>query len=759
MQKTRKSEAVTRKDEQEQLRDNLYTIDNSIIPHAVKAKRNTNKEWAYGYNEAFDVIVISKDGTIGDIYNIQGLKVALPATPSEVYSRHKIAAEQYWERQEIPSAIKKIKSTEQWDGMERQFKDKYDPYIDTEYDRREQGFWFMNNGKPTYLTGSHYFYLQWSKINVGYPDFREANRILYIFWEACKADERSYGMIYLKIRRSGASFMAASDAINIATSNKESDVGILSKTGKDAKDMFTKKAVPINYNLPFFFKPVMSGSDKPKVVLEYAVPATKITRNNMRSMQDDDIEGLDSTVSWKNTEINAYDGQALKMLTLDESGKLLKPNDVLELWDVHKTCLVVGSTIKGKAFVCSTCNAHDKGGGEFKELYEASDVNNERNSNGRTESGLYSLFIPMEWNTEGHIDVYGNPVFRSPKRPVQGPKGSKVKQGAIDWWEGEVAGKKKKPDRLNEFYRQYPRTTAHAFRNESSNSLFNLEAIYSHIEINDARMVDRVLTRGDFDWKDGIKDTQVIFYPDNHGRFLISWFPPEQMRNAKIFKNNMWYPGNEHIGAFGCDSYDISGVVDGSGSNGALHGMTKYHMDDAPVKEFFLEYIARPRTAEIFYEDVLKAIVFYGMPLLAENNKPRLLYHLKNRGYRGYSMNRPDKPINKLSLTEKELGGIPNTSVDVIQTHAAAIQSYINTELVPDENGENRDMKFQRTLQDWAKFDITNRTRHDASISSGLAIMANQRHLYQPAARERKPVSFGFARYDNKGMQSRLITD
>ena len=47
------------------------------------------------------------------------------------------------------------------------------------------------------------------------------------------------------------------------------------------------------------------------------------------------------------------------------------------------------------------------------------------------------------------------------------------------------------------------------------------------------------------------------------------------------------------------------------------------------------------------------ALHFYGMPILVENNKPRLLYHLKRRGYRGYSMNRPDKTMYKLSVTEK----------------------------------------------------------------------------------------------------------
>jgi len=190
--------------------------------------------------------------------------------------------------------------------------------------------------------------------------------------------------------------------------------------------------------------------------------------------------------------------------------------------------------------------------------------------------------------------------------------------------------------------------------------------------------------------------------------------------------------------------------------------MTKYNMDNAPSNSFFLEYVARPQTAEIFFEDVLMACVFYGMPILCENNKPRLLYHFKNRGYRGYSLNRPDKTYNKLSKTEKELGGIPNSSEDVKQSHAAAIESFIEKYVGIDLQGNYRDsdemgdMLFTRTLEDWAKFDINNRTKFDASISSGLAIMANQKHLYTPVKKQSK-ISINFARYANSGIYSELV--
>ena len=260
----------------------------------------------------------------------------------------------------------------------------------------------------------------------------------------------------------------------------------------------------------------------------------------------------------------------------------------------------------------------------------------------------------------------------------------------------------------------------------------------------------------------GEKDTKVVFSPDKRGRFLVGWTPEKALQNRIIVKNGIKYPGNEHLGAFGCDSYDISGVVGGGGSNGALHGVTKFNMDNAPSNEFFLQYVARPQTAEIFFEEVLMACVFYGMPILAENNKPRILYHFKNRGYRGFSMNRPDKVYTKLSKTERELGGIPNTSEDVKQSHAAAIESYIEKYVGIDMEGTYRDsdemgsMAFTRTLEDWARFDINNRTRFDATISSGLAVMAIQKHLYQPEKKDSK-ISINFARYNNKGRTSELI--
>lgn len=732
----------------------LHKLLVDVIPQKVLDKKNSKNQWEYGWDPEYDIVIISKDGTVGDIYDIQGLRVALPQTPNKVeYKGNK------WESVDLPKELSRIKTIFDWNRRDNSFKTQWVDFIEQEFDRRELGYWFINNGVKTYITGHHYMYLQWTKTDVGHPDFRESNRIFFLFWEACRADSRCFGMCYLKNRRSGFSFMASSVSVDIATLAKDARIGMVSKTGPDAKKMFTDKVVPIANNYPFFFQPVRDGMTTPKTELAFRVPASKITRKNMDQEQDEEIDGLDTSIDWRNTADNSYDGEKLRFLIEDEAAKLEKPMNIENGWRIRKTCLRLGARIIGKCMMGSTSNALDKGGENYKRLYEDSDVR-KRNKNGQTVSGLYALFIPMEYNFEGYIDEYGHAVLETPEKPVRSAEGTWITQGVIEYWNNEVASLKSNPDALNEFYRQFPRTESHAFRDETKSSIYNLTKIYQQIDYNDGMITDRVLTKGFFHWKNGEKDTEVIWTPDKNGRFIVSWIPDVAMRNNYITKNGIKYPLNEHVGAFGCDPYDISGATFG-GSNGALHGLTKFNMANAPSNAFFLEYVARPQTAEIFFEEVLMACVFYGMPILAENNKARLLYHFKNRGYRGFSMNRPDKHKAKLSFTELEIGGIPSSSEDMKQAHAAGIGTYIEkyvgydleaTYRNPDEIGN---MPFNRTLLDWSKFNVNDRTKYDASISSGLAIMANQKHIYMPEKKESK-ISIKFARYDNSGSASRL---
>ena len=104
------------------------------------------------------------------------------------------------------------------------------------------------------------------------------------------------------------------------------------------------------------------------------------------------------------------------------------------------------------------------------------------------------------------------------------------------------------------------------------------------------------------------------------------------------------------------------------------------------------------------------------------------------------------------------MGGIPNSSEDIKQAHAAAIEMYIQDHVGLKQDGSYGDMYFNELLNDWARFDINKRTKYDAAISSGLAIMACNRHLYRPNAPTVKPkLNISIARYSNTGNTSKLI--
>ena len=147
----------------------LYKKVEPIKPHVIK-RLNKSKKWKYGYNKEYDIIVISKTGQIGEIYEIQNLVIALPLEDNP-FKRSKKQEEQYWEVFEKRKELKQIKTIFDWKAYPNTFKEQLHDYIDEEFRRRDEGFWFYIKGVPTYITGTHYMYLQWSKIDVGQPDF------------------------------------------------------------------------------------------------------------------------------------------------------------------------------------------------------------------------------------------------------------------------------------------------------------------------------------------------------------------------------------------------------------------------------------------------------------------------------------------------------------------------------------------------------------------------------------------------------------
>ena len=669
-------------------------------------------------------VKICPNGTEGELIELGGLLICLPKRPKkeDIFGYKESDSMQMWRRIPMPKELSRIRSMDEWAEMPREFRERFHPYVEQEFRRRREGFWFYNNGTAIYITGRHYMMLQWTKMDIGYPYFLSFQRDIFLHMAACEIDPRCIGQLYTKCRRSGYTNICSAVLVDEGTQVKDKLIGIQSKTGKDAQEnIFMKKVVYMFKNYPFFFKPIQDGTTNPRMELAFREPSKRITKKNKTSQMG---EALNTVINWKNTTNNAYDGEKLHILYLDEAGKWERPTDIRDAWRIQRTCLIVGRKIVGKAMVGSTVNPMDKGGSQYKNLWEDSNPL-ERNANGRTRTGLYRLFIPAYDSLEGFFDKFGQPVIEDPTETIEGIDDEYIYIGAKTFLKNERASLRSDASELNEVIRQFPFTEDEAFRDSIEGSVFNVGQIYEQIEHNDELFPNPVV-QGNFVWRGGEKDTEVIFNPNPQGRFRVAWMPPLEFRNQKLTERGKRIAPHGGFGVGGVDSYDLDATVDGRGSKGALHMYNKFHMEH-PSNMFVVEYAARPPLAKIFYEDVLMAAVFYGYPILIENNKYGIARYFESRGYDGYLMDRP-KHLLSASGMKSKTKGIPSNSQDVIQAHAHAIEAYIHDHVgVNRETGEVGKMYFNKTLEDWIGYKIDNRTKFDLTISSGLALLGAQK--------------------------------
>jgi len=733
------------------VRELLGYINKKAIPLRTIKARSDAKSWEYGYDDEWDVIIVSKDGTLGEIYEINGVKIGLPAIPTDkrkILNWNKGVMEQKWSRTKFPK------------GLTENTKTEHEQFILQEFDRRRNGIFVKINGEIEYFTGAFYFFMNYIMLDRDYPQFRHTQKDLMLFWEACHADPRCYGICYVKNRRLGWSTLEYSEALNRATLVRYGLVGIISKTGRDAKSMF-RKAVRSFKRLPFFFKPQTSGTTTPKSELHFMRPARRLTRTYGRDIETSG-DGLDTTIMWYNTDLNAMDGERVSpIMIVDEAGKFPKQVPFSMYWHIAKTCLEEGFEIVGKAMVGSTVNDMDKGGAEFKIIWDDSNYA-DRTGNDQTKTGLYRLFIPAEYNMRGFYDEFGFPVLQTPKRPIRNNEKKVIKIGSIEYLQNRREGFKNDPEKLNEELRKYPSTITHAFRSSITDSSFDVDKIFEQLDYNEQEMPANVIQRGDFVWANGIQDTSVIWKPNKNGAFRIAWHPSKEQRNNTIIKNGKFFPSNEIIGALATDPYNRSRTVDGRGSKGSIHGMTKHNMTGAPSNFFFLEYIHRPKKVEIYYEDCIKVMVYYSMPILPELSNEDFLKTLKRRGYRGFVLTRPDVRYRDLSPTEKELGGVPAQGASFRDMQYYAVETFISDHVgvaredTYREVGDIGKMYFEKTLLDWLQVDPENRTKYDAYISSSLVILANQK-IVKRIEDKPKPRGNPFSKFNNKGQLSQRI--
>jgi hypothetical protein len=664
----------------------------------------------------------------GNIIDVQGLKCNLPPEGyvfniitkqvefRGVYKRSEIESEQYWKRISLPDWYQD--TMKKWDEFDKKKKDdesefydeRLEEYKKQEWDRRLNGFWYMNNGTPTYLTGLHYLYLQWWPIDIGYPKFRIPDLEKFYFMEYCIQDPLCMGMLEVTKRRFGKSFVAGLFVSEYITRTKMTNGGIQSKTGSDAKKFFAKTVVNPFRRLPKFFRPEydMSLGVNPKTEMRFQ-------KTNVRGKKAEDSvdkDELGSIIDHQSADTVAYDGQKLHRYVADECGKTTEVN-VYDRHEVVRYCLLDDEgKIIGKALYTTTVEklTTEKDGVQdaFKLLWEESNQD-KRQDNGTTSSGLYRFF--MSAKRTRNFDDFGFPDEAK----------------TLDQILADRETVKNNPRALSARVRKEPLTIDEAFSTDSDKCIFNVMNIGAREQyLKENPVLKRhVMFYRDIDqtvrWRN-ITDKEEDFH------WVITQFPKAGEENKHTFDVKTRKPARTSDGAIAIDGYSNSQGGKYGSKASAWIGRRYDLLNPENTGKAIGHLYGRPQIKETLHEQVLLAAEFYGYQAWYEHNSDDYLSYFRDRGRVGYL---GSYPISTIDPSKRETAdrhkGFPTTPFSLTKQTDVGImyfESHIDS------------IDFENLLEDAKKFDPNNRTDFDQTVSFLMLIVCLMEPVQKQIKRE-----------------------
>lgn len=675
-----------------------------------------------------------------DLYPIKYL-LPEPPTPELIDGYGLPPDEQYWRPKPMPYNLrklnndKKLKPSEKikiLESSQEHYKEEIE-YIHQEWDRVENGYWLYLNGKPYYITGDNYFYLQWWPIEGVLPEFRMRDREFWLFVEMTDKDSYCMGFNYPKGRREGATTRVSAKRLRKAITTPYAHLGLQSKDDLHAKEVHQRHVWDIfRYHTPFFFTPIWDEDLQNKSVINFYAPDSK-------THVDFNKQALQTIISFRPSSKTAYDGLKLKHLHVDEAGKVVEV-DVNERWAVQKECLVEGSTIIGKAIFTSTVEEMEsQGGKEFKKLCDQSHYDKRNQETGRTISGLYNFFIPSH---EG----YGGEV----------PPHYKKKYG-VNRWIDKFGFDVLDPDTLKPLAYQYLKGMLQAFldaddmegwidqtrkyplrwkdcwKRKAATNNFDIEVIEKRLDYY--RHGNPDVQRGDFMWDGGVEDTRVIWTPSSTGRFILSYqFAHPNLTNAQYKEDGLKIPANTMRFVAGGDPFKFAITKSGKKSQGGGAVFWRFEptldhgkeLSEWQSNRFVCSYLFRPPEMWQYCEDMLMMCVWFGCKIYPEINVPAIRDHFVKRGYGAYLL----YSINDKGKAE----GMPgeHTQSQTIEAIFRAYQHYIKHH---GHRERHTDILEQCKDIEWEMGDF------DLFAAGGYALLADQVNTFTPRETQKADIS------------------
>jgi len=603
--------------------------------------------------------------------------------------------DQYWERTRLPQGWARKRAVEK-------IKQQLDPdYIDVEleefrrqeWDRRMNGVWFLNNGRPEYLTGLAYFYLNWWKIDSGYPDFRKTDWEYFMVLQSAIEDETCGGLIEVTKRRAGKTARSGVFIYEYVSRTNNAYGGAQSKTDTDVKEnVFDKFIVNPFKHLPDFFRPNYDTSKglTPSSELRFFNP----TKKGANSEELLDVPELESLINFKSSKDKAYDGTKLHRYVSDEAAKLPAEHNVEERHSVVKLCAEENGKIIGKMLYTTTVEemggkdekgrSMKMGGVKFKGLWKDSDQT-KRNENGRTVSWLWQFFIPAYRTI--YFDKYGYADEAKAKL----------------YYLNERRAVEHDSKKLNSVIRKAPFTIEEAFRADSDSCMFNAHNLNERMDFFSYVNPDELYTVGNlYEMEDGA----IEFQENPNGRFKLHEKP--DIENNVRKRGDSREPMSSGSYVIGIDPFSHSTVNSGRGSMGAAYVFKRHSIYDPDNSgKFVLQYIARPATTRIFYEDMRKLCHWYGAPMLFENQKQGVKEYFERMHYDAFM----------IWLPNAKQAGVPS-SMPAKEELADVTELYIQDHI--------NNVPFKELVEDWLDFDLDDTEKYDASMAAGWTLVADK---------------------------------
>ncbi len=578
-----------------------------------------------------------------DVADIEPYSITLPQPQSiELISNYGLPKdEQVFRREVIPRKIWDITKDLNTGKISREEctlivkKDKeLQSFIADQWRKRENGVWVYINGRPLFITGTYWWYLNYYLLDTGrHPEFRSNDMEEFQWWKFCVEDDPNvYGGINFTRRRVGKTFKAGAIQLEFGTKTANAKCGLQSKSEKDAEEFFRKAIVYQFRRLPFFWRPEFESTGKMKKSIE------------MVDSSDPD-KSFESFLDYQSSTATAYDGQKLHRYVLDECGKMENPINPIAIWDKVKWCLFEDGKIVGKALLTTTVETMEKGGGDkFKYLFNNSSriaKDEKLNKLGQTETGLvayYTSGYDNMFHDRYGMSIRDEPTLEQKKWRKEVKKDLNWQYGGKEYVDMQIAGAKNSRE-MQSVIRKFAPTIKDSFRYSNDVCLFDISVINKRLgdffgSANSIYPRNFPMTFGYFQWVKGkeFKEAEFIATDEKSARCHIRYMPPPDQRNRWGMKNGKQTPANTARFNMGADPFKLKTeqvihrdrMSEGAGHVYALLDPAVDNLgkprDQWVTDNFVLEYLFRPETPDLFAEDMAMIAVFYGCKIFPENN-------------------------------------------------------------------------------------------------------------------------------------------